>query len=231
MSTSTFYSADQEPATLPLYSYAEAARILGIPPTTLRYWLKGGVVTNETGSGHFARVLEPDADRGVSFANLLELRILKALRHRHGVPLQQIRLAHEYASHEMGLSNPLLTELLVGGRDIFVREMGSLVSLTRSGQLAIRGLLDDVLSRVELGPKRLPVRYYPLVSPSHDRRLVQLDPVIRFGAPTISGTAITTSVVASRFDAGEEAPEIAEDYDLPVLAIEDAVIYEARVSL
>lgn len=227
MEATDFY-AGADPGIVPLYSFSEAARIVRLPETTVRYWLKGGVVTSNRPSGRFDQVLQADVVHGVSFVNLLELQILKVLRREHGIPVESIRQAQRFASREMGLEHPLLSELLVGGRDIFVREVGRLVSLTRSGRFAISALLEGLLTRVEFGEARRPTRYFPLVPNTHERRSVQLAPTVRFGAPTIADTGIATLVVASRVDEGEAVADVARDYGLAERIVLDALIFEAR---
>lgn len=221
-----FYGGD-DPVALPLYSYAEAARIVGLPPTTVRYWLKGGVVTSLRPTGRFAPVLTADVTSGVSFQNLLELQILRVLRHDHRVPMESIRTAQRYASHEMGIERPLLSEILVGGRDIFVRGVGRLVSLNRSGQLAMAELLARFLHRVDFDEVGTPTRFFPVVPSTDERKSVQLSPRVRFGAPTLAGTGIATYVIASRVDEGEEVAAIAADYAVGARLVLDAVIFEA----
>lgn len=224
-----FYSGS-DPALMPLYSFAEAARILKIPPTTLRYWLKGGSVTSRGPDGRFRRVLQSEVGSGVSFANLIELQILRVLRHQYGIPVENIRRAQIYASAEMGLEHPLLRDILVGGREIFIREVGQLVNLNRSGQIAIGELLERCLARIEFDSDRLPTRFFPFVPSTADRASVQVSPRIRFGVPTVRDTGIATSVIAWRVDAGEDLDAIARDYGLDVRRLRDALIFETELA-
>ena len=55
---------------------------------------------------------------------------------------------------------------------------------------------------------------------------VVIDPRIQFGRPCLTGTGITTSIIAERFAAGETIAEIAADYDREAADVEEAIRYE-----
>ena len=55
-------------------------------------------------------------------------------------------------------------------------------------------------------------------------------PDIRFGQPTVAGTAITCAIVYERFQAGDSVAELAVDYDLPASDIEAAIRFESAVN-
>ena len=74
-----------------------------------------------------------------------------------------------------------------------------------------------------------PVRLYPFSRPKIDAdspRIVAIDPRYSFGNPIIANRNIRTDVVAGRFRAGESVMELAEDLDVPMNEVEEAIRYE-----
>jgi len=51
---------------------------------------------------------------------------------------------------------------------------------------------------------------------------------VGFGKPVIAGTGISTAVIASRFNARESVPELAQEYGLTEAQIEEAIRWETR---
>ena len=211
---------------VPNYSYAEAARYLRMPETTVRYWAKGGSVTRPTGDGRFHKVLTDAPASKLTFANLTELLIVRELRTAFNVPLGAIRRAQLYASEVLG--KPLyLHELHTHGRDVFISDLATnLVAASRYGEVALSGFFDGMLARVELDPEYRPEAIFPDVPGSSTQKPVQISPTISFGAPTITGTGIQTSFVAYRINNGESVEEVAQDYGLQIDQIKDAYRFQ-----
>ena len=214
----------------PAYSFPEGARYLGIPPATLRYWVLG----RSYRQGQVSIVSEPlirapaGFDGSLSFNNLVEAHVLRALRTHHEVRMVAVRSALTYAEGGLGISRLLLSdELRASGRNIFLDRIGQLINLSRSGQLALRRLLADSLRRVDRDDHALPIRLYPFLPgrPSEERVIV-IDPQISFGRPTVTGSGISTGALVDRIDAGEAVEALADDYGLAVGQIEQAVLYE-----
>lgn len=213
------------------YTLAEAARYLRLPSATLRSWLLGRQYPTAQGSGHFPPLIRPALRRPplLSFANLIEAHVLRALRTEHGVPVKALRSALAYAEKSLAIDRLLLRpELRTGAGKVFLDRYGELIELTASGQLAMRRLFDEHLKRVEWDASRFPVRLYPFllaIAPSEERPIA-IDPTIAFGRPVVVRKAITTSAIAERIDAGESVEDVAADYDLGRSEIEQAILYE-----
>lgn len=230
MSTSTLYNG-RDPRELPAYGVADAARILDVPSATLRSWVAGRTYPRQDGVGSFEPIITPADPQGIrlSFYNLVEAHVLRALRTTHAVPLRQIRPAIAYAERALGIRRLLLSEeLLTAGGDLFIEHLEHLVNLSKSGQLFVKQLLAAYLRRVERDDHAIPVRLYPFVSIASepDSRAVVIDPRVSFGRPTVSGSGILTSVLVQRIDAGESIEALAEDYGLREDQINAAVIFE-----
>jgi uncharacterized protein (DUF433 family) len=164
----------------------------------------------------------------LSFNNLVEANVLAALRHEHRISMQRVRRAVEAARALLGVERPLLLDLQAGLGEIFVERGGELLSLTRSGQLALRDILESYLRRVDRDESGMPVRFWPPVGEKTKADWVALDARVAFGAPAVGG--VETRVLAWRYNAGEELNELAEDYGLPLEAVREAVVFEGMAA-
>ena len=216
----SFYTAN-DPRQRPLYSIREAGHYIGVLPSTLRSWVSAS--TSKT-----PLIKIPDKnDKRMSFNNLVEAHVLASLRKQHGIKMQSIRAAIEYAEREMKISPLLLRdELRTSAGDIFWLELNRLVNLSRSGQLAIRRLIESSLRRIDRDSFALPVRLYPFVNARSERKTILIDPTISFGQPVVNESGISTANIIRRIDAGESIEEVANDYSLDVQAVEDVILYE-----
>lgn len=222
----------RDPRSLPAYTLADASRYLAVPATTLRAWVAGRTYPRQDGVGSFEPLIVPADTGGVrlSFYNLVEAHVLRALRTRHGVPLKHVRPAITYAERDLGIERLLLSrEMQTAGGDIFLERLGQLINLSKSGQLAVKELLAAHLERVERDASGIPIRLTPFLGGSAQAgsRAVVIDPAVSFGRPTVSGSGIRTSVLVERVDAGESLPEVAEDYGLTEAQVRAAVLFEA----
>lgn len=224
---------DRDPRDVPRYSIASASRYLRISPATLRSWVIGRPYPRSGGTGYFEPLLRrPDSeDRRLSFSNLVEAHVLRALRTRHQVAMSAVRTALDYAEREYQIDRLLLSdELRAAPGNLFLDRYGELVNLGRAGQLAVRQLLEAHLKRIERDITGLPARLYPVTRESglglEAPKVIVIDPRISFGRPIVATRAIRTSTIVDRIDAGESVAEIAADYDLETAEIAEAVLYE-----
>ncbi len=102
----------------PAYSLAEAARYLKLPQATLRTWVVGRDYPVADGQGKFRALIKPARGKPpvLSFYNLIEAHVLRALRTDHRVSLKALRASIAYAERELGVQRLLLREdLRTGG--------------------------------------------------------------------------------------------------------------------
>lgn len=218
-----------DPRDRPLYTLREAARYLGVPEATLRTWVWGRRYPVQGGQGWSEPlIITPEGGSLLSFHNLVEANVLAALRKEHRISMGKVRQMVAYAREKLGEPRPLLLDLEVGLRDIFLRDPQGLLALTRSGQVALEDILRDYLSRVERDEKGFPVRFRPPVAGRVRSERVVLDPRVAFGAPTVAG--VKTRVLALRYNSGEALEALAEDYGLPVEAVREAVVFEGAAA-
>jgi uncharacterized protein (DUF433 family) len=168
-------------------------------------------------------------DKRLSFNNLVEVHVLRALRTRHDVSMGAVRKALKYAEEECQIPRLLIhRDLTAGAGEIFLDKYTQLVSLSKGGQLALRSVLAAHLQRVVYDPGGVPLRLYPWLPNPLDapRKPIVLDPQIGFGSPVTAHRNISTAVLASRFDVGESEEDLATDYGLTLEEVRDAVQFE-----
>ena len=201
----------------PLYSSTEIGRYARIQPGAVRSW---------TRSNDGSTIVAPAARNSVaplSFINLVEFHVLVALRRTHRVPMQKIRKALEWAKETFPVEHPLAElDLETDGSEVFVHELGLSINASRGGQIALPKVLSQYLHRVERDPKHIPIRFYPLTYEASPKIIV-MDPAVAYGRPVIEGTRITTLMVFERYSGGESLSDIASDYDLKTVVVEEAL--------
>jgi uncharacterized protein (DUF433 family) len=218
------------PEEKPRYSVARAAHYLHVAPSTLHSWVRGRTYLAGGTKEYWPPVIKTDTL--LSFNNLIEAYVLRALRVDHRVRMPALRTALDYAQREFDIPRLLLSkELQAAPGNVFLERFGQLVNLTRAGQLAAKHLLYAVLERVERNPSGLPDRMFPVGSYDFDAlrlapKLIVIDPAISFGRPILASKGIRTSAIVGRIDAGEEPQDIAADYGLTPQEIDAALFYE-----
>lgn len=223
-----------DPRDLPAYTLPEAASYARVAIGTARDWVRGRGARDAIKRRGAAPIIRPASTSPcrLSFANLVELFVLADLRRVHGVSMQQIRRALRYVEQELGVARPLIRgEFMTDGVSLFVDHITrdsaktALVNASASGQLGLREALEGRLERVEWDAEHIAARIFPFVRAETmtQPRTIMIDPRMGFGRPVIANTGIRTSVIASRFRAGESAEALARDYNVPQDRIEDAV--------
>jgi uncharacterized protein (DUF433 family) len=212
------------------YGVAQAAHYLGLSETTLRQWVVGRPYPVKTGSDFSKPLIKlPDPDKPLlSFTNLVEAYVLASLRRKHRIKMHKVRLALSYLEDTLGSEHPLATEELESAfGSLFIRKYGQLIDLPESGQTAIETVLRPYLERIEHDASGLAERFYPVrrLADASAPRVIVIDPEVSFGRPTISGRGVSIAIIVDRFSGGESMADLAEDYDLTMQQIEEAIRY------
>lgn len=198
----------------------DVAHFLNLPVSTARAWIFGQ-------SNFKPLITLPDPSiRLISFYNLVELHVIGFTRRKRNLSLNKIRQSIEYLEGRFGYSYPLAREAFItDGVDIFIEESGKLLNISRSGQLAMREILERYLERIEYDEFGMPQRLFLFTRTAIDDnpKTVVIDPHISFGRPVLAGTGVTTAILSERFYAGESIFELAEDYNFDPKAIEEAI--------
>ena len=226
---------DQDVRELPAYGVAEAAHYLLVPRATLRSWVVGMSYGSDPNRKFFKPLIEPAATSPValSFINLIEAHVLAAIRRRHRINMPAVRRTIVFLKKEFGSPHPLADyKFETNGVDLFVEHLGDLISVSQGGQLAIRQLLEAHLRRIDRDDKGFPLRLYPFtrVDETEQPKNIVIDPFISFGKAVITGTGVSTDIVAERFKAGESADELANDYGCAREKIEEAIRCELSLA-
>ncbi len=217
------------PHEVPAYNIAEAARYLKIASATLRSWTVGRSYPRGGGEGFFQPVIAlADRERRLlSFANLVEAHVLRALRTEQSISMKDLRTAIRYAEKELGVEHLLLSpKLRTSDRDLFLHKYGKLINLSKSGQYAMAKMLDAHLRRVDWKVD-VPLRLYPFLSEGTDgEKIIAIDPSLKFGRPVLISRGVSTSIIVERIDAGESIETLSKDYKLDRGEIDAAIVYE-----
>lgn len=206
------------------YTYTEASKALeGIPPATLRAWTKG-----QTG---FTPVFKAAGDK-LSYFNLVEAQVLRAIRVKGKLPLDAVRIALDKAQEAHQIDRLLIhRDFRFGPMGLFLDHFSQLISLSASGQIAMRSIIENYLDRVEYDPDGFPQLFYPTprhpVSRTQGHKIIRIDPLVSFGRPTVQTKAVSTQAIVSRINAGEEIDSVASDYQIEKKEVEEAIYYEA----
>src|SRR5213595_1574388 len=226
---------EQDVRELAAYGVAEAAHYLLVPRATLRAWVAGMSYGSDGERRFFKPVIQPAATSPValSFINLIEAHVLAAIRRKHRVDMPAVRRAIDFLKKEFGSQHPLADHKFeTNGVDLFVERYGQLLSVSEGGQLAVRQLLEAHLRRIDRDDKGFPLRLYPFtrVDETNQPKNIVIDPFISFGKAVITGTGVSTDIVAERFKAGESADELANDYGCDREKIEEAIRCELNLA-
>jgi uncharacterized protein (DUF433 family) len=88
-------------------------------------------------------------------------------------------------------------------------------------------MLDAVLERFVWEDPNFPSTLFPYLLPgTRSEKVIALNPRKAFGAPYLASRGITTSVIVSRFEAGETIRSLARDYEVEEDEISAAIVYE-----
>ena len=201
----------------PAYSGPQAAHYIGVPYRTLRGWI-----------GPDGLILPPELNY-LSFNNLAEAHILKSMRRVYKLSLQSIRRALEELSSLRQTPHPLLDESFeTDGLSLCIREEEQVINLSRHSQREFREFVSHYLHRIERDSAGRATRLFPFVSKedANEPRHISISPTVSFGRPVLSGTGISTALIAGRFTARDSIVDLAREYGIRENALEDAIRWE-----
>lgn len=215
-----------------LYAVAEAASLLRVPTTTLKWWLDGGIrqgrsyepVIRETASGSTT----------VTWGEFVEAGYLREYRRVHNVPLHRLRAFIDglRSTHQVPYPLAHFKPFVGEGRRLMLElqeELGlpsklwAVVSMP-GGQPMLTGPAESFLSRVEFA--REGDQWAERVYPAGRRSPVVIDPQRSSGIPTIKG--IRTEVLAELVHAGEAPEAVADMFKISLRLVKAAVSFEWR---
>lgn len=206
---------------LPAYRVSDAARYAGVSGQTILNWQHS---THQDGRSAIAK-----RDKGVSlsYLQLVEVAFVATLR-KAGVKLEDIKNARDYIATKLSSEFPFASSRFkTDGKDILMElpefvegeSRNKLVKVNRGGQMAWAEVVNTKFTEFEYQDD-LAVRWH--VGGRQSRVLI--DPRVSFGAPMVKG--IATWAVKGRWEAGESAEDIAEDFGLDEADVDYALKFE-----
>lgn len=227
---------DRDPWDVPAYTLPVAARLVHVPPATLRYWVVGRKGVGRDGEERLPQPLiqlasGPTRQRYFSFTNLVEAHVLASMRRKHEISMPMVRRALSYVETALGTSNPLAKEKFrTDGRRLFIEQMTELVDVT-TGEVVEEGLVHGFERiRYEEG---LAMRFFPYVrevevgvgeEPNLDQPMnIVMDPRVAFGRPVVAGTNVPTEELFARFRAGDTIAALCDEFSLDGTQVEEAL--------
>lgn len=227
---------------MPLYTVAEAARIVDVPATTLSSWAKGNrrrfLDRPDVAGDPVIAYVEPGRTREptIPFVGLAEALVLAAVR-RSGVPMQRVWPALVELQSGIGVDHALASrKLFTDGAELLfdfgesradTEEGQSVLRLivVRSGQTVFADVIREYLQRIEYGDDG----YASLIHvPAYRRADVVADPHRAFGAPVFAEGGAKVDDVLDRFWAGESLDELSEEFGVPSDQMEDVLRVASR---
>jgi uncharacterized protein (DUF433 family) len=211
----------------PAYGLPEAAAYLKVPPATLRYWLTG---FSKRPAVIAAVELAPIR---LSFFNLLECHALAGMRKIYNLRLPKVRAALRKVAEKFPQPHPLVNEIFLTDRkDLFIQRMGQVINVSQPADQLNLDFYRMHLERVLIDPKGL-FHFFPfVVAPSSSEpKSIEINPLVGFGKPVLTGTGISTAIIASRFNARESVTSLAEEYGCTPQQIEEALRWERSAAL
>lgn len=213
----------------PVYGISEAAGLLGLRPDRARAWLDG---YRRAGIDYPPVVrVEHTGDEVVTWGEFVEVGYLREYR-RKGVPLQRLRPVIDELRREFGTPYPLATAKPYVYDKELVLELQERTELPAAIAIVIRSG-QEILMTPETNRFFKKVEFDPGASgdalrlrPAGSASPVVIDPLVRFGRPSVHGVA--TDRLWELHDAGETIEEIADGYELTADDVRAAVAYEEQ---
>ena len=147
------------------------------PTGTLHDWVSGRSDPSGGRPRPLVSMVEP-SQHLLSFENMLELHVLAALRHVHGVRMRVIGNALDYLQSRLGVARPLIDEQMrTDGKTILVHRLDQLIDAGHDGQTSMLELLDMHLDRIERNPAGIATRFFLFTRKSpQDRHAAERQP-------------------------------------------------------
>jgi uncharacterized protein (DUF433 family) len=217
---------ETDPRDIPIYSISDAAKYLRIPVGTIRSW----TVSVSNGS-NFSKpqplILTQDIKpKLLSFTNLVEIHVLRAIRKHHQMQRDKVRIALDYIEEKFQVLHPLASEKFsINGVDLFIERYASLFNVSEDWRRDLKSSFNTHFQRIEFDKNGFAMKLFPFTASQEENnpRIVVIDPRIAFGRLVIAETGIPTIVLAQRLKAGESIQDLAYDYKCDRLKIEEAI--------
>jgi len=174
-------------------------------------------------------LIVPPASGAVSFNNLAEAHIVKAMRRVHGLSLQGIRRALRELAYLRQTEHPLLDEAFeTDGVNLCIRDNDKVINLSKRSQREFREFVSLYLHRIQRDDSGRVAKLYPFIVADRESepKNISISPTVSFGKPVLAGTGISTSLIVGRFNARDSVAYLAREYGVEAAILEDAIRWE-----
>ena len=217
----------------PMYSAAEAARLVGLSATRVRRWLRGYEYDYDSERRRQKPVIRGHKEETASYGSFLDLvDLLFAKRFvDHGLSLQRLRRALDEAARILNSKHFARQSFFTDGRNIYleVKEAGNaILELLSGGQWVIPDLIRELAEKIDFDtPTGIARKWYPLGQDG----LVVLDPLVSFGRPSVIGKGVATNNVYDLFVAeGRNVRPVCRWLSLDRQEVDAAVRFEEQLA-
>jgi len=218
--------------TVPAYSLASAARLIGSKPSTLRAWFRGRDYTVSGEKRSTLPVLPTYSSAGepISFIDLVEAHVLFLIRRQFRIPRKNLKAAAEtLAKLKGGLMYLAHKDFYFDRTNLFLDVNGALVSLSERGQMVGKPIIEEGLKQLTYGTDGYAEEFFPAFGGSQQREFV-ISPHLNFGRICIARSGLSADIIALRFENGEKIADIAEDFAVSADEIAQALRWHDRLS-
>ena len=206
------------------YTIAQAARLAGTNPATVRNWIEGYEAPGHRMEPVFGDPeTVPDGERRhVSFLQLSEIIVVASFRKpfswHQAATLERMRHAHKFARKQWPeLRFPFASNEFQRHGALMLHRFSDespgpgVLAIDRGGQYAFPELVKETISLFEFD-EHYALRYFP---EGRDEPIV-IDPAVGAGRPVILGTSVSVRLIQRRLEAEQSISEIANDFEISV---------------
>lgn len=224
----------QETFGVGIYSFVDAARLIGADSRELRRWMKGYTTSRSGQSFNYkplwtSQLVGSEID-GIGFRDLIELRFIRTFV-AGGVPLTLIRRTVEELREQLELKYPFTsTAFKTDGRRIFMEMLDengdrALVDVVKHQNVMAKVIGPSLREGIELNLDDEATRWYPIPR----SKAIVLDPNRNFGHPVIADSGVPTIAIAEAVTAeGGDVNRVAHMYEVSAAEVRKAVAFEHR---
>lgn len=209
------------------YSLAEAGKLLGVSPTTLRRWLFGYSYDHHGPRTQQQPLWQPQygvdqEEPLLGFRDLLEARIVRGLRElRIGLPT--IRACLDYARELVEDDHPFSTRRFkTDGRRLFLESRGGKLIDLKVRQHVFKKIVEPSFVDLDYDADAAS-RWWLLPS-----KTIVLDPARSFGQPIVAENGVPTARLAQAVEAEGSVDRVARLFELKPAVVRDALTFERK---
>lgn len=227
----TALTSETIPLGIGYYTVPEAARLVRVPPRSIRRWLGGYDYRSNGNYFRMPPLWKPELPAAnddrieLGFRDLIELRFVHAFVSQ-GIDLRIVRACLDRAKNLTGEERPFSTRRFrTDGRTIFMEEVKTLGGETltdlRRGQFVIKTVIEQTFRDLEFEAEVV-ARWRPF----HGRDSIVVDPKRAFGQPILAAFGTPTSALADAVVAEGSLERVAALYEVTIATVRDAVRFE-----